>query len=217
MKRMMIGLVLGMLAWSAMAGGIYPLPEQGKAATGADLVWVIDCDDLTNETASATQTLTDFAVAAKQGVELVSMVLKEAFYDTATNANNTVAITVGDGTDADLFLDSTELNSYGTEVFLKFGRGFGQAVTGAFGTALVATTNVYTNVIYGAGATTGNVPVVTYTLTTGNAVVATEVGRKLYTAADTVDVVFTPTSGYALSDLDYGEVWLYFRLRDATK
>jgi len=35
-----------------------------------------------------------------------------------------------------------------------------------------------------------------------------------YTTADTVDVVFTPTSGKSLSDLNRGEVWFYGIFRD---
>jgi hypothetical protein len=35
-----------------------------------------------------------------------------------------------------------------------------------------------------------------------------------YTADDTVDIVFTPTTGKALSDLNKGEAWFYGIFRD---
>jgi len=234
----MAGMLAGlMLAGMGRAATIYPLPEQTKAATGADFVMVITVDDLTETTADTVQTNSDFAVLAKQGVELVAMVLKTAFYDTATNGNNSLLMTVGDGTDADLYLTSTELNSYGTEVWLKFGRAHdatvvstvtpatatfmtgvtaqtvtgpwydstGAAITNAAGVQLVT---VMTNVTSATASAMTNA-------TVASAATTVALGRKVYTADDTVDVFFTPASGYALSALDYGEVWLYFRVWDA--
>jgi hypothetical protein len=66
--------------------------------------------------------VTNLVTDAKQSYELIAMLLKTPFVDDATNAHNSTLITVGDGSDADLYLTSTELNSNGTEVFLKFPR-----------------------------------------------------------------------------------------------
>jgi len=112
------------------------LPAETKLETGATHLVRVTHADLTETVDNTAQTLgSSFAVAAKQGVELVAMVLVTPFTDDATNAFSTTTVTVGDGTDADLYLDSTELNSYGTEVFLKWGRsGFSQAATTAFAT-----------------------------------------------------------------------------------
>lgn len=105
---------------------------------GATHVVTVSHDELTETTDNTAQTLT-VAVLAKQAVSMVAMVLEETFQDTATNANNTVTVMVGDGTDADLYLTSTELCVDGTEVFFKFGNtvwnsGSATNVTLAYGT-----------------------------------------------------------------------------------
>jgi len=163
--------IMGM---SASAGGVQPLRIEESVAWDATDVAIITYEDLTETTTNVAQTISDvMTVAAKQGLELVAAVLVTPFTDTATNAFASVAVTVGDGTDADLYLTSMELNSYGTEVYLQYGR-----------------------TVWNSG-TTNNVTL--------------SYGRKLYTAADTIDFVFTPTTGYALSALDAGEVRFYFR------
>lgn len=95
--------------------------NEAAAWGGATHVVEIDYQDLTTTTTNTAQTLT-VAVLAKQAVEVVASVLETAFVDTATNGNNTLTLTVGDGTDADLYLASQELASDGTEVWLKYGR-----------------------------------------------------------------------------------------------
>ena len=216
------------------ASGVYPLPTAGKADIGANYLVVITHEDLTTSTTNTAQTLTNaLPVKAKQSVELVACMLKTAFSDDATNAFNGLTVTVGDGTDADLFLASTELNVYSNEVWLKQGRtGWDGAGTTAFvtgvvdsTTALVYMTNVTvttetwsgTNVVLTVSPLYGTTTVVTATsASTANGLNATGVGRKLYTATDNVDFVFTPSPvNYALSALDNGEIWFYFRILDA--
>ena len=150
-------------------------------------------------------------------------------------------VTVGDGTDADLFLTSTELNSYGTEVWLKFGRGdtagaatispvtaVAQAVTSVLANCTISLDTVTTNFLDEAAETntftivtnatltlTTRDAVTNVTTTTGTALTSTAVGRKLYTSADTVDFIFTPATGYNLAETDYGEVRFYLRIWDA--
>ena len=181
------------------AASVYPLPMEGKADTGANYLVVVTHADLTETTANTAQSLTNvLPVLAKQGVELIACRLVTAFTDDATTAFSSVAVTVGDGTDADLYLTSTELDSYGTEVWLKFGR------TGWDGGAA-------TSIVFSGADTNTLTTQIVYTVSSP----LTEVGRKLYTAADYVDFVFTPTAAYALSALDNGEVWFYFRILDA--
>jgi len=100
------------------ASGLYPLPAEAMAKYGATHEFVASFSDLTAATNTA-QTLT-FAVEAKQAVALVGFVLDEAFDDGSALTTNSLALTIGDGTDADLYLTSTELASDGTEVFFKF-------------------------------------------------------------------------------------------------
>ncbi|MEI7903042.1 MAG: hypothetical protein WCK89_22615, partial [bacterium] len=107
-----------------------PLPEQQQIYMGATHVAVITHADLTDTNVNTAQTLTNvFTVAEKQGVQLVAMQLITAF-NAGNNATGSVAVIVGDGTDTDLYLTSTELNSNLTEVWLKYGRSVQAATSG---------------------------------------------------------------------------------------
>jgi hypothetical protein len=188
-----MGVVLAM-ALTCQGATFRPLPNESKADMGATHVAVITSADLAGATTN-TCTITNVVTAAKQGYELVAMVLVTAFVDNATNAHASTAIIVGDGDDDNLYLTSTELNSVGTEVFLKYGRD-AEAVT-------------ITNVV---GTTTN-----TYIVRSAESVAAPAYGQKLYTAAGAITTTFTGTAAYALSTLDAGEVRLYFRVKDAAK
>lgn len=157
-------------------------------------------DFATATTTNTAYTISNMNVAAKMGVELVAMILDTAFDTANTNFTGSCAVIVGDGTDDDLFLASTELASDGTEVFVKYGRPNTSAIT--------ASTVTYTNVIYGAGATTGNISTVTYTL--ADSVFA----QKVYTAADKIDIKFTPNAEEAMGSNTVGEVRFLFRITD---
>ena len=194
MKKMKkLGLMVAILAVASltMAATFRPLPEQEQAYIGATHVATIGYADLTDTNVNTAQTLTNvFAVEAKQGVQLVAMQLITAF-NAGNNATGSVAVIVGDGTDTDLYLTSTELNSNLTEVWLKYGRS-----------VQAATSGVITNVI---GATTNLVTVLT-------ALTDDVTGRKLYTASDTIDFTFTPNAVNSLSQNTAGEVRFYFKI-----
>lgn len=207
MKKLMsvMGVLLALVAMSWGADVRLLSLNEGAPKGATHCVKITHADLTATGTNGTAQTITNlFAVAAKQGVECVAAVLKTPFTYSTTNGLSSVTLEVGDGTDADLFLKSMELCSHGTEVFLKYGRGDEISPT-------VATATL-TNVIYGAGATTGNVTYVT------GVTAGTPYGHKLYTTADYVDFVFTPTgTEWALADLDAGEVWIYFKVWDGAK
>jgi hypothetical protein len=231
MKRKMSWLAvlvaLGVGAGSAGAVTLDgPLSVAEQAACGANWIVKITHADLTQTNLNDTQVLESFTVGTNWGVELVAVALKTAFSDTATNAHNSTTLTVGDGDDADRYVESMELNGNGTEVWLKFPRESIEAITSSTrvwtnGVALVGTTVTYTNAIYDGGATTGNLSTVTYELTTqtqtnlvGSTLAQSEYGRKVYTVGDTVDFSFTSMSAYSLSELDAGEVWVYLKVTE---
>lgn len=276
--------VMAALSWlgPAWASEVQRLSINEAAPKGATHKVVLTHADLTETVSNTAQTVTSvFSVAAKQGVECVAAVLRTPFTYSGSTALNSTTLTVGDGTDPDLFLASMELNSNGTEVFLKFGRTdeaaltqtstnlpyvaspTGKAIavpTSAAGTAFTIslvtetlttlTTNIVTftdtggsspatqsvTIVTGSTPTTNTYSVLTnaavalttteYTLLTNqtfgvtavlatDAVATSQLGKKVYTAADTVDFTFTPSgSVYGLSDLDAGEVWVYFKVWD---
>lgn len=214
MKKCKYGLMqlivfVALLAWlapiAAQAASFRPLLEQEKAHLGATHVATITYADFTETTTNTATTLTNvFSAVAKQGIQLVAMQLKTAFTTGNTNYTGSVAVTVGDGTDADLYLTSTELASDGTEVFLKFGRtplACSTATTYLTNTItyLGATTNLLTNTIIYASSVTETATDDSY-------------GRKVYTAADNIDFTFTPNAEEALDALTAGEVRFYFKI-----
>ena len=145
-----------------------------QARTGATRVYTVDYSDLTTTDTNTAQTLT-VSVPAKAAVELKSMELETAFDTSNTNYTGSLAVTVGDGTDADLYLTSTELASDGSEVFKKFG-----------------------NTVWNSGSATN---------------VTLSIGQKVYTAADTIDFVFTPNAEEAVSANTSGKVKFYFNVQ----
>lgn len=185
-------LFLVLLTGPAMALEWAKLRVQEAALHGATHVVVITHDDLTEAGTNTAQTITNaFPVLNKVGVGLVKMELRQAFEDSDVAAFNSVTVIVGDGNDTDRYLASTELNENGTEVWAKFGRSVWQSTMtltnmGEHGLAdVVAVTNV------------------------------AHLGQNVYTAADSVDFIFTPLPvSYALSALDKGEIRFYFRVID---
>lgn len=223
-KTLMVLAMVLVMAGFVSAASFRPLPEQEQAHIGATHVATITHADLTETNVDTAQTLTNvFVVAAKQGVQLVAMQLITAF-DAGNNATGSVCVTVGDGTDTDLYLTSTELNSNLTEVWLKFGRSV-QAETS--GSLIYAKTNAPTvtltlqtvsltdtNGVTALCVTnvTGTATLTACTNTVLSALTDDSTGRKVYTAADTVDFVFTPNSANALSENTAGEVRFYFKV-----
>lgn len=125
---------------------------------------VITHADLTETTAATAQTIAGPVVAVGSIVQAVATYLKTDFKDASDAAFNSTAITVGDGTDADRFITSQELNTNGTEVDAKIELH-----------------------------STNTLPYA-------------------YTAADTVDVVFNAMTGKSLSNIDTGELWVFYNI-----
>lgn len=156
------------LSTSAWATALRPLDTSAAAWYGATHVVEITDEDLTETSTNTAQTITNlFTVASNSTVELVAMELVEAFSDDATNAFNSVAVTVGDGDDTDLFLQSTEVSLYGTMVWIKPGRVWQgtntvvAAVTGVTSTAGAFMFNMTTTTV----AFCTNLTLITTTLT----------------------------------------------------
>lgn len=85
---------------------------------------LLDHTDLTEATVDTAQTISLFtATGLKQMVELVRMELITPFEDTTDAASVTNLIEVGDGSDPDRLLTSTQINKNGTEVYIKAGTG----------------------------------------------------------------------------------------------
>ena len=139
-----LGMALMVSVGAVLATGAEyrPLPEQTKAALGASHVLILKSSDLTNSVVSGIDTYTGVSIPAKHGVECVAAVLKTAFSDGSTNITS-ATVQVGDGTDADLFLNAMEVESTATEEFFKWGnQSFNSASTSitAFTNATVAIT-----------------------------------------------------------------------------
>jgi len=147
MKRLShIILTMLMLVWNSgivLGATVRPLGLEERALRGATHVVNIGHADLTETTANTPQTLAAlFAVQAKMGVEVTCFELVTGFAYSTTNGFNSVALTVGDGADGDLYLTSTEINSEGSEVWLKEGRFvWNTATTGSFVTNVADTTS----------------------------------------------------------------------------
>jgi hypothetical protein len=207
---------------------------------------------------------TAFPVTAKQQVTCVGMVLAVPFEYTTTNGLSSIVVEVGDGTDQDLFLTSTEINNNNTPIYAKAGRlGVGalSQSTGTFLTNQTPSTVEITTRTYTAAGTAFSIAVPipvftngilqsmttnTYSVLTNAAVTltpsataytvltnqaftthtalitdtlsTTTYGTKVYTAADTVDFVFTPTgTEWSLSQCNKGEVTFFFKILDGAK
>jgi hypothetical protein len=208
----MVVTVLGMVGFVQAANWV-PLGAQEAAVIGASHVVRVTYEDL----AASTDTNTALVItnihpfAAKDAVECVGMVLEQAFTTGNTNYTGSVLLTVGDSSDADLFLTSTELASDGSEVWFKFGRQDANtiAVSSTVSTNQIiylnASTNVATNtLVYVAAAPTA----------TGSAGV---LAQTVYTAANYLKLTLTPNAEEALSANTAGAIRLYFRVKQGGK
>jgi hypothetical protein len=131
-----------LVAGLAVAQDVRLLTVNEAVAVGATHAVTLEHTDLTTATTNTAQVF-NVPVLAKQGVEVVAYVLREPFQDVATNGNNTLTLTIGDGSDADLFLTSTEMCVDGTEVFTKFPAPMVNSGT-ASNVTLLASSKVYT-------------------------------------------------------------------------
>ena len=136
-----------------------------EISNGYSDVLVVKHGDLT--ASSTTQTVT-LAIPAGGIVRAVGFYLEEAFDGGSTSS---LKIDVGDGSDADGFVDDQEIHVDASEVI--YHNGVGAYLDGGTGT---------------------------------------EQQGKLYTSADTIDVLFTAT-GANLSELDAGKVRIYVDMK----
>ena len=215
-KILTIGLmVLTVLAMVGLvqAANWVPLGAQEAAVLGATHVARVTFEDLADSTDTNTAlVITNIhPFAAKDAVECVGMVLETAFTSGNTNYTGSVLLTVGDSSDADLFLTSTELASDGTEVWFKFGRSDVETIT-------VAATLATNTIIY-LGATNDvltNTTIYVPAKPTASAA-AGVAGQKIYTAANYLYLTLTPNAEEALSANTAGAFRLYFRVRQGGK
>jgi hypothetical protein len=165
--------------------------------------------DFAAVTATNTALTSSNAVPANTLVRAVGMKLNTAFDTANTNYTGSVALTVGDGSTANLFLASTELASDGSEVYFKFA---------PLASAAVSQTIATTNLIYASAAdTNGAVTAFKTNVVVASASAATSaitvLGEKFYSAAGNIVFTFTPTdTPEALDDNSSGSVTVYFQL-----
>jgi len=177
----------------------------------------------------ATNTAVAFtnSVAANTAVEFVALILDTAWSGGNTNYTQSAALKIGDGSDDDLFLTSTELASDGTEVFVKYGPPHSETITSTptkqsatFATNVVLQTATITYI--NPEVTTNTAVVVTNVtlqtaaaltnLTISSSASAGELSRKLYTAAGSIVSTLTPNAEDGMDDFTAGKVRLYFKL-----
>jgi hypothetical protein len=224
-----IALFVALSVMPVVAATYRQLPEQTKAALGATHIVTIEYSDLTETNASTAQSLTNIvSIPAKRGVQGICAVLTQPFGGGTTNITS-IALKVGDGTDDDLYLSSTEIAENATEEYFKWGNWtFNSASTtiaawtNATGSAtktyltnswtyLNASSNVVTNsIIYMSDVSVALTP------ETGNALNSYSVsqGNYVYTNTTPLKFTFTPTGISGLSTLTNGEVKIYLRVLD---
>lgn len=196
MRKMgLIGMMAAMLVAPVLASqwGALSVPEMAAKA-GATHVAIYEYSDFTTSATNTAQAFSN-AIPANTGVECVAMYLDKAFDTANTNYTGSLTLTVGDASDADRFLTSTELASDGTEVFVKYGQPAysqsGMSVTNLV--TLNASTNAQTNAL----------------ITISSLVPS---GQALYTTATNIVLTFTPNLNEAVADNVQGSVRVYFRL-----
>lgn len=178
---------------------LIPLNIEAVALHKATHVCVLTHEDLTTADANTAQVIPVLTVPANSLVRVVKSELKVAFKDASDAAFNTNALTIGDGSDADRLLPSTELNVNGTEVILK------QGPLGA-NFAAVTTTDATTEATVYALANALKVAL--------NALIAQlNAGPEyVYTSETTVNLTIGSMAEKALADIDVGEVHIYFSI-----
>lgn len=210
-KLLTIAMAVGvvMLAATVQAASWRPLSVSEAAIMGATHVVRLTYEDFAASTATNTALVISnlHTFASNDAVECVGMVLERAFDTANTNYTGSCLLTVGDGSDADLYLTSTELASDGSEVAFKFGR--------ADVPTIAVTASPETNTIYYLGATTNlltNTVVFVPPTPTATASAGTT-GRKVYTSESWLVLTFTPNAAEALSANLTGAMRIYFRKR----
>ena len=193
--------VAGMVAQAGTVKWYTTSVPEMAAHRGATHYALIKYGDLATSTSTNTALLLTNAVSAKTGVEFVELLLDQAFDTGNTNFTGSVDLKIGDGSDDDLFLTSTELASDGTEVWIKYGPPDSATITSTVTKQTVSLTD-----------TNGVTALVVTNATVASTAAIGELGRKLYTSAGQIVFTLTPNGNEALDDNTSGEVRLYFRL-----
>jgi len=207
-KCRLIGLValllMAMAVLPAGANDYRQLSISEMARFGATHAWTLTYKDFAASTSTNTALAITNVVAANTAVFFKGMVLNDAFSVETTNYTGSCALIVGNGTDTDLFLASTELASDGSEVYVKYGPPSTYAVTSASASI--------TNIL---GVTNATVATVVTNVTA--AVTGTILGHVLYSSAGVIVATFTPNTEEALSQNVKGQVTLYLQLITVAK
>jgi hypothetical protein len=216
--------VLLAIGMNAQAAQLVPLDSREAALVGATHVARFTYEDFAASTDTNTAlVITNLSpIAAKEQVECVGMVLETSFDTGNTNYTGGMALKVGDSSDDDLFLASTELASDGSEVFVKSGRTDAETITSTVtkqvrtfltGLTLQTVSLTDTNGITALAVTnivSASDDAVT-NATVASSAAAGVLGKKVYTAANYLKFTFTPNSEEALSANTKGAVLVYFR------
>lgn len=184
---------------------VRPLTLQEQANLGATHEIRITHADLASSTDTNTALVITNAAVISSGraVECVAMILDKAFDTGNTNYTGSVALKVGDSSDDDLFLGSTQLASDGSEVLFKAGRKDVETITPSVTLQKVSMTD--TNGV--------TADVVTNVTVTATAAAPSIGGAKLYSADNYIKITLTPNTEEALSANTSGIVRLLFRIR----
>lgn len=200
MKKFLMGLVV-LATCSAMAATVElkPLPIETRAAMGATHFVEFTHKSFSVAATNTAEVFTN-TVPAKRAVEFVGMVLETAFQGLLSPTNHpatSLALKIGDGSDDDLFMASTELASDGTEVFIKFGRPMDYTITPTLSKTAI-TNDVVNQVVTGVTASAA----------------ASELGRQSFNSAGIIRFSFTPNADEAPDDMSSGTVRVYFKVFD---
>lgn len=236
MKRTWMAVMVAMVVAMVTVAQAYtwrPLSVPEMARWGATHSLEFSYSDLTTAATNTAQTIT-IALPAKTAAEFRAIILDTAFDSGNTNYTGSVLCKVGDGSDDDLYLTSTELASDGTEVFVKYAPVVSAAAPAVTPTtaslifvkelaAATATPLIYesdgsgtlatNSVITAQGATTLQTNSVVTAISLA-APAVTELGRKASTAAHNLVVTLTPNAEEAVDDNTSGKVRLFFRVTD---
>ena len=105
----------------------FELPIETQAATGFSHKFIVDHVDLTTTTAATAQTIDLLDLPVGTVVNKVAYKLITAFEDISDAAYNDTDFSVGETGDVDEYIDETEVNKNGTEIFYSAGFTFTDA------------------------------------------------------------------------------------------
>lgn len=197
--RAMLAMLAVVFAFVVVASGSWrwmPCAEQESANKGANHMALFKYGDFSACTLTNTAYYFTNTIPGGWAVEFVALAMDQAFNTGNTNYTQSCALEVGDGSDGDYFLSSTELARDGTEVYVKYGRPHDYTIALTLQKHLVTDgTNTFQAV----------------TNATATATVS-ELGRKLYPTGGNLVFKFTPNVNESLSANTAGTVRLYFRL-----